>query len=97
MLQIPSRPFVVLPALFLTSMVLLAPPGGCLRAADEEDAVERLLSRIVDQEQQFDADLRKHSAILETYIQETPNPGGGAEQTLRDQYLPINRREVPAA
>ena len=89
----PLRSFFALPAVLLTSIVVLAPAGRWLRAADEEDAVERLLDRIVDQEQHFVEDLRTHSAILETYIQETPNPGGAAEQTLRDHYF-LGRLEL---
>ena len=87
MRQISARTFLALPFLLIALMVLLAPAGGCLRAADEESAVERLLDRIVDQEKLFIEDLRGHTAILETYIQEIPDTGKADEQTLRDHYF----------
>src|SRR6266542_327026 len=56
-------------------------------AADEQGAVDRLLDRIAEQEQRVIENLRPHSALLETYIQEIPGPGKGAEQALRDHYF----------
>src|SRR5262245_25469598 len=95
MLRILNRPLstLVFPALLLTVLIAPATGGGSLLAAGEEDAVERLLDRIVDQEQQFLEDLRTRSAILETYIQEMPNPGAATEQTLRDHYF-LGRLEL---
>jgi Peptidase family M48 len=56
-------------------------------AADEQVAVDRLLDRISGQEQKFIENLRTHSAILETYIQEIPAADRGAGQGLRDHYF----------
>src|ERR1041385_5603146 len=78
-------------------------------AADEQVAVDRLLDRISGQEQKFIENLRTHSAILETYIQEIPAADRGAGQGLRDHYflgrldlsrgvhyLPITDRSEPS-
>lgn len=54
---------------------------------DERDAAEKLLDRIAQREEQFIKELRTHSAILETYIQETPEPGSDAGQVVRDHYF----------
>jgi hypothetical protein len=56
-------------------------------AAGESEAVDKLLERIALQEQQFIQDLRAHTAIMETYIQETPEPGPENEQVVRDHYF----------
>jgi hypothetical protein len=56
-------------------------------AAEEQAAIVRLLDRIAAQEQVFVHNLRPHSAILETYIQEIPDPGKGADQVVRDHYF----------
>src|SRR5262245_2277923 len=82
---------------------------GCAFAADEQVEVDRLLDRIGEQEQKFIENLRTHSALLETYIQEIPAPEKGSEQTLRDHYflgrldlsrgvnyLPIANRSEPS-
>jgi len=55
--------------------------------ADEREAAEKLLDRIARQEEQFVKELRTHSAILETYIQETPDPASDAGQVIRDHYF----------
>lgn len=56
-------------------------------AADDPEAVAKLLDRIAQQEQQFIQELRTRSAILETYIQETPDPAIDAGQVVRDHYF----------
>jgi len=56
-------------------------------AADERDVVDKLLDRITQQEEQFVQDLRTHGAILETYIQETPDPTSDSGQVVRDHYF----------
>ena len=71
----------------LALLLVMAPAGSRLRAAGEEGAVERLLDRIVEQEQLFIQDMRGHTAVLETYIQEIPDVGKGDEQALRDHYF----------
>lgn len=65
----------------LPLLTLAAPPN------QENEAVEKLLDRIVEQERQFVQDLRTHTAILETYIQETPESESGNEQIVRDHYF----------
>jgi len=56
-------------------------------AADDRAAVDRLLERVVEQEDHFVQDLRTRSAILETYIQETPSAEGAAATAVRDHYF----------
>jgi hypothetical protein len=68
--------------LVLLPMLTLAAP-----AAEESEVVDKLLERIAQQERQYVQDLRAHSAILETYIQETPEPGSENEQVVRDHYF----------
>ena len=46
-------------------------------AAGEREVAEKLIDRITQQEEQFVQELRTHTAILETYIQETPDPSVG--------------------
>jgi len=68
--------------------LLLAPLlATAARAAGEREAVEKLLDRITQQEERFMQDLRTRTAVLETYIQETPNPAEGAGQAVRDHYF----------
>jgi hypothetical protein len=62
--------------------------------AGDDAAIERLLERIVRQEQQFVNQLRGQSAIVETYIQETPPEGAGEPapegtpaEIVRDHYF----------
>jgi hypothetical protein len=56
-------------------------------AADDQAAIERLLDRITQQENQFVRNMRTRSAILETYIQETPEAGGATTTAVRDHYF----------
>jgi hypothetical protein len=56
-------------------------------STDDTAAAERLLDRITQQEEQFAQDLRERTAIVETYIQETPNPDGEAAAVVRDHYF----------
>jgi hypothetical protein len=55
-------------------------------AADDSGAIDRLLDRIVQQEDQFVQDMRSRTAIIETYIQETPNDADAAP-VVRDHYF----------
>jgi hypothetical protein len=57
------------------------------RAAGEREVVDKLLDRIAQQEVEFIKELRTQSAILETYIQETPDPASDAGQVVRDHYF----------
>jgi len=56
-------------------------------AADQHEGAEKLLDRIAQQEEQFVKELRTYSAILETYIQETPDTASDAEPVVRDHYF----------
>ncbi len=60
---------------------------GPLMAAGEREAVDKLLDRIASQEQQFIQELRTRKAILETYIQETPDPASDTADVVRDHYF----------
>jgi hypothetical protein len=59
----------------------------CANPADEQAVVEKLLDRIMRQEDGFVEELRVHSAIAETYIQETPDPTADTGQAVRDHYF----------
>jgi len=85
MLPIPNR-IPLLQWLALAGAMLLGLPPGRARA-DEQAAVERLIDGIVAQETRFIEELRAHSAIVETYIQEIPEPGGGDQPVVRDHYF----------
>jgi hypothetical protein len=84
-IPIPSfpNPAVLLAVPLLTTVL----STGTLEAAGEQDAVERLLDRIVTQEQQFVQELQNNSAILETYVQEIQDAPAGPDQTARDHYF----------
>ena len=69
---------------WLLPLGLLA--GRDLAAADQE-AVTKLLERIAQQELKFIQELRARSAILETYIQETPSPTSAAFEVVKDHYF----------
>ncbi len=68
-------------------LVLLPVLSLAAPAADKNETVDKLLERIAQQERQFIQDLRAHSAILETYIQETPEPGSENKHVVRDHYF----------
>src|ERR1035438_2472555 len=68
-------------------LLLICTIAGPGLAADDREAVSKLLDRIAQQEQQFIQELRTRSAILETYIQETPDPARDAGQVVRDHYF----------
>lgn len=55
--------------------------------AQERAAVDRLLDRIVRHEQEFLKNLRAHSPIIETYIQETPDVEQGDSLPSKDHYF----------
>src|SRR5438045_3256990 len=55
-------------------------------AAQENKAVDALLGRIVQHEQEYLKNLRAHSPIIETYIQEQP-AAGQDETPVRDHYF----------
>ena len=55
-------------------------------AAQDHTAVDALLDRIVQHEQEYLKNLRAHSPIIETYIQELPAVGAG-ETPVRDHYF----------
>lgn len=61
--------------------------AGPVLAAGEREAVDKLLDRIAGQEQKFIQELRTRSAILETYIQETPDPASNSADMVRDHYF----------
>ena len=60
------------------------PAGPSIAQGAEDSAAERLLDRIVAREQNFVTRLKTRSAIVETYIQETPE---GSSDILRDHYF----------
>ena len=70
-----------------TWLLLLGVFTGTVRAAGEREAVDKLLDRIAEQERQFIQELHTRKAILETYIQETPDPGSETEDVVRDHYF----------
>ena len=65
--------------LFAVAIVISLAP---LRA-QERNAVDGLLDRIVQHEQEFLKNLRAHSPIIETYIQEMPAADQG-DMPVRD-------------
>ena len=67
--------------LSLLAMALAAP-----LAAQDRGAVDALLDKIVQHEQEFLRNLRAHSPIIETYIQEMP-PAGQGDMPVRDHYF----------
>jgi hypothetical protein len=67
-------------------LLVLMMAGPCL-GAENRDSIDKLLDRIAQQEQQFIQELQTHSAILETYIQETPEQGAEAARSVRDHYF----------
>lgn len=77
-----------MPTVYRTLLVWLAPV--CLFAA-AEPGVERLLDRIMQQEQEFAQELSTRAAILETYIQELPDSPG--DEVTRDDYF-LGRLEL---
>jgi hypothetical protein len=64
--------------------LLLALSAAC---AAQPAAVDKLLDRIAQQEQQFIQEQRSRSAILETYIQETPEAAPDSGEVVRDHYF----------
>jgi hypothetical protein len=56
-------------------------------AADGVSAVDTLLDRIVQQEQDLVEQLRAKSAVVETYIQEMGDTPGISELSIRDHYF----------
>jgi hypothetical protein len=74
---------------FTRTLLVLVPfaLAGVARPADDGGAVERLLDGIVRQENQLIEDLKASSAIIETYIQEIPEPGKAIEPVVRDHYF----------
>src|SRR6185503_8363745 len=71
----------------VASLLGIALIGLPASAADERGAVERLLDRIVQQEQQFIERLKSRSPLLETYIQETGSSAAAAGKSPRDHYF----------
>jgi len=55
--------------------------------AQERNAVDGLLDRIVQHEQEFLRNLRAHSPIIETYIQEMPAADQNDDTPVRDHYF----------
>jgi hypothetical protein len=55
-------------------------------AAQDRSAVDALLDRVVQHEQEFLKNLRAHTPIIETYIQETPGADQG-DSPVRDHYF----------
>ncbi len=72
---------------FLLHCLTLLSIAGPAAAAGEREAVNKLLDRIAQEEQQFIQQLHTRSAILETYIQETPDPSTDADDVVRDHYF----------
>jgi len=69
---------------WLLLLGVLVTPG---HAVDGREVVDKLLDRIAQQEQQFIRELRMRSALLETYIQETPDPASDTGEVVRDHYF----------
>lgn len=68
--------------------ILIAGVLGCAAPSPPESgAVDKLLDRIAQQERQFIEEQRTRTAVLETYIQETPEPGTEAAEVVRDHYF----------
>lgn len=70
-------------SLLAATLVLSTLP---LRGQDKK-AVDGLLDRIVQHEQEFLKNLRAHSPIIETYIQETPAPDQADTLPTKDHYF----------
>ena len=87
-IKLPSSPSAAIVVGCAMALSLPAAP-----AAGDQAAVERLLNRISEQEQKFVHELRTQSAILETYIQEIPDPEKGLDQIVRDHYF-LGRLEL---
>src|SRR2546422_2912713 len=64
----------------------LAVPTLPLRGQDK-NAIDGLLNRIVQHEREFLKNLRAHSPIIETYIQETPPPDSADTLPTKDHYF----------
>ncbi len=71
----------------ISTWLLMGVFTGPVMAAGEREAVDKLLDRIASQEQQFIQELRTRRAILETYIQETPDPASDTADVVRDHYF----------
>lgn len=65
--------------------------GACLAplcaATQNQDLVDRLLDRIVTEEQQLVADLAQWQPVIETYIQESGEDGARPAPPIADHYL----------
>ena len=66
--------------------VTLAVSTVPLRGQDRK-AIDGLLNGIVQHEQEFLKNLRAHSPIIETYIQETPPPDQADTLPTKDHYF----------
>ena len=70
--------------IYFLAAVLIATP---LAAEDSASSVDRLLDRIVEQENALLETLRLHIPLVETYIQETPETAGDDARPARDHYF----------
>src|SRR5262245_35835381 len=68
--------------LLAVALVILAAP----LEAQNRSPIDGLLDRIVQHEQEFLKNLRAHSPIIETYIQEMPGADEG-DAPIRDHYF----------
>src|SRR2546427_1019331 len=66
----------------LAVALLLLPLRG-----QDRTAIDDLLDKIVQREQEFLKNLRAHSPIIETYIQETPPPDSADTLPTKDHYF----------
>ena len=78
--------FHILPALLcLTASAVCG--AAAPAPAPANDRVERLLDRIVENEQAFLARMQQYSPVLETYIQEVVEDRQSSEPFVRDHYM----------
>lgn len=79
--------YVSLLAVACSAQAASPPRAGGAAASNPASAVDRLLDRIVEREQEFMASMRKRSPLVETYIQESLiTPTGGGPPT-KDHYF----------
>src|SRR5579863_628485 len=76
--------------------IALALTAWPLRAQSPDTLVDQLLERIVARERAFLESVQKRTPLIETYIQETPDPAQTGESPTRDHYF-LGRFRLGAA
>ena len=75
------------PRLHILSIILCLNAATFSTAAPTDNRVERLLDRIVENEQAFLTRMQEYSPVLETYIQEVVENRQSSEPFVRDHYM----------